>query len=361
MKHWFENFKESSAGMKYCLIIPLVMMILFLIATGDLDYGYYTFLRIFSFVFLIIFVIAYCSATESFLAYPIIATGAIIILFNPINPISFEEDTWAVFDILSAVIMLSITIFIAIKIYKKPSDAVVENSNEDLGTEKDDFYNSAVAIFGEWERQKKSYEALTSKFCTELPQVLQDIQSIIDKTICEFSDPMICDFYIKESAVARLDFSYYIFFIIYCNLSNPQNKKFLPIYLEAFEAAISDYYSEEITSPELIDNLFADRSAEYDRIMTQSQNTYAAVYERLVQFVTRDLFSDDYFSKSIFLIDFHKTINLKGQLALIIKRINNQTVDHINALKDLAGTYNAMNTYIKELTGYDIEDFPQED
>ena len=110
-----ENKKMSSTT-KYCILMPLVMAVLYFVAIANLPYGYYTFLRVFSLIFLGIFILAYCTTCSdlqiSMLNFPNVAAGAIIVLFNPIFPIYMDKSTWIVFDAISAIIMIAISIFI---------------------------------------------------------------------------------------------------------------------------------------------------------------------------------------------------------------------------------------------------------
>lgn len=107
----FDLFKLfSNASAKYGVIMPIVLSLLYFVGTADLDYGYYTFLRIVSFIFIIILIIAYCSWADSSLAYCTVTLGILLILFNPIIPIELEKETWIVFDIISGILMLSCSI-----------------------------------------------------------------------------------------------------------------------------------------------------------------------------------------------------------------------------------------------------------
>lgn len=110
--NFLDNFKKSSPSKKYCAIMPLILSIFYFIAIADLDYGYYTFIRILSLVFLGIFIIVYGAFKESFFNFPCIASLIILILFNPIVPITFESNTWKVFDIISGLVMIVISIYI---------------------------------------------------------------------------------------------------------------------------------------------------------------------------------------------------------------------------------------------------------
>lgn len=118
-----EKIKAASTQIKFCLIMPLIMAVLYLIAVADLDYGYYTFLRIISLIMLGIFVIVYYGATESFLNFPCIAAIFIAVLFNPIAPIYMSAEVWAVLDVISAVVMIAIFVYILVNNVSKAPPA----------------------------------------------------------------------------------------------------------------------------------------------------------------------------------------------------------------------------------------------
>lgn len=118
-----ENNKMPSTT-KYCILMPLVLAMLYLIGIADLAYGYYTFLRIFSLIFLAIFIFVYCMTCDALRApllnFPNIAAGAVLILFNPIFPIYMDKDAWIAFDVIAAIVMLAISIFVLWQYSHKP-------------------------------------------------------------------------------------------------------------------------------------------------------------------------------------------------------------------------------------------------
>lgn len=123
-----EKIKAASTQIKFCLAMPLIMAVLYLIAIADLDYGYYTFLRIISLIMLGIFVFVYYGATESFLNFPCISAIFIIILFNPITPIYLDSSTWLILDLISAAVMFLITIYIFVKDVSKEDNPSASDS-----------------------------------------------------------------------------------------------------------------------------------------------------------------------------------------------------------------------------------------
>lgn len=117
-----DKFKSASGTIKYCVIMPLVLAVLYFIAIADLAYGYYTFIRIISLVMLGIFIVAYCMVCDqakiSLLNFPNITAAIILILFNPIFPIYMDKSTWIVFDVIAAIAMVAVSIFVLCNICK---------------------------------------------------------------------------------------------------------------------------------------------------------------------------------------------------------------------------------------------------
>ncbi len=108
--------KESekiSRNLLYCVITPLAFALLFFIAAAaDVEYGFYTLVRILTLVFLGIFLFLYYLETQNFLNFPFISSLVVVILFNPLLPIPLDVDTWIVFDVLSMLTMIAISIYI---------------------------------------------------------------------------------------------------------------------------------------------------------------------------------------------------------------------------------------------------------
>lgn len=108
-----EKIKSASSQLKFCLVMPLVLALLYLIgADGTLDYGYYTFIRVISLIMLGIFIFAYYSVRGTLLNFPSIAAIFVMVLFNPIAPIHMSSDTWAVLDVISAISLVAVSIYI---------------------------------------------------------------------------------------------------------------------------------------------------------------------------------------------------------------------------------------------------------
>ena len=97
---------KKSGGIKYCLGVSVALCVLYLVGVADLDYGYYTFLRIFSLVALGSLIFVYAMEVDKLLNPVTIVAGVLLILFNPILPIYLDKEVWVVLDIISAVAVL---------------------------------------------------------------------------------------------------------------------------------------------------------------------------------------------------------------------------------------------------------------
>ena len=116
------SFKNADIYTHLCIFISFILGVLYFIGIGDLDYGYYTFLRVFSFVAIIVFMIAlwnysnawdisYTSGKKVPEKYTVAIIAAMLIvwiLFNPIFPIYSSKDVWVILDIISGLIMWTI-------------------------------------------------------------------------------------------------------------------------------------------------------------------------------------------------------------------------------------------------------------
>ncbi len=88
-----ENWFTVLAGVMLLLAIPLIW-----------PYGYFQILR---------WVVSLVALYNAYLAYEskkngwVFIMGAIVILFNPLDSFHFEKGTWAIFDLIGAIIMFS--------------------------------------------------------------------------------------------------------------------------------------------------------------------------------------------------------------------------------------------------------------
>jgi hypothetical protein len=88
--------------------VPLPVLyatvVMLIIAVAPLSYGYYTLLRLVATVMFCWAAVVSCKRKASFLPC---AFGLFALLFNPIIPVSFEKEIWAVLDITAAGFLLA--------------------------------------------------------------------------------------------------------------------------------------------------------------------------------------------------------------------------------------------------------------
>lgn len=87
---------------KNCSLICLTLTILFIISIFDLPYGFYTFMRVLTFVLSIVHIFMYYSEAGTF-SLSLIPIIIIAVLWNPIIPIYLTKDIWIVLDLFAAI------------------------------------------------------------------------------------------------------------------------------------------------------------------------------------------------------------------------------------------------------------------
>ena len=97
-------------------LLPIVLIVLLLIATGDFGSGFYTFLRIF--VCLLSLNLAFIIHMHDGKRAMITINIIIAILWNPIIPIYFEKDTWVGLDIIASIVECVIGVY-SYRIWRK--------------------------------------------------------------------------------------------------------------------------------------------------------------------------------------------------------------------------------------------------
>ena len=123
-------------------VIGLILGILYLVGMADLDYGYYTFLRIVSFLAIPIFLYSYWHIHENEDIMKIdvthIITGIVWVLFNPILPIHLSKDLWMFFDFISAMIFFALDIYLIV-LYRREKIAHQESIQQMESKDEEDF------------------------------------------------------------------------------------------------------------------------------------------------------------------------------------------------------------------------------
>lgn len=84
--------------------IAIISAVMLLLCFLELPYGYYIFLRIVICISALIFVFSSYATNKPGLS---VIFGLIALLWNPIIMISFEKETWLIFDVIAAIIFIS--------------------------------------------------------------------------------------------------------------------------------------------------------------------------------------------------------------------------------------------------------------
>lgn len=194
----YKTYKEiTPLPHTVCVLIGFILGILYLIGTLDLEYGYYTFLRIFSFVSTAVYLIFlwndsllwYCKTPEKRTVIVIIIQVVALILFNPIMPIYLDKDTWVVLDIVFGTLMIILSLILLIpQIKQSISNSLFVDRADflhiefihnryylDLESFDHTLYKVEVKNLNRLEYPKKQYGKLTYDFSGKLTStILQD-------------------------------------------------------------------------------------------------------------------------------------------------------------------------------------------
>lgn len=331
----FNKFKESSAKMKYCVIMPVVLSFFYFIAATDLDYGYYVFIRILSLVFLGIFIFVYYAETDSFLNFPNIASMIVLILFNPVISIYLDKSMWIVFDMLSGITMCFIAIYVIVK-------HLLEESHPSE--------NKHLDFMKKYSKTKEDTQIKNDAITIQLLDLnVRNILNIIEKNVynsslslgseIEFSDENTGFGVIKQNPIARLDYSIYIFFNIYCSLGHTKNEKFVRKFGDMYERILKEYFSQEIDDEALVNEIFDNRLISYDKIMMTSEDKDGDLIYIISQFISNDLWANDPLSKKIFIAPYTKALPLNLEINLLYRNIFQEIKPYYMNLNDISKSF----------------------
>lgn len=101
--------------LKAFCIICLIFAALYLIAIADLEYGYYTLIRILSLFGMPALAFLWFLLDDTIISPIMIAPLIILILFNPILPIYLDKDTWVILDAICAAALIITAIYVWFK------------------------------------------------------------------------------------------------------------------------------------------------------------------------------------------------------------------------------------------------------
>lgn len=101
--------------LKAFCIICLIFAALYLIAIADLEYGYYTFIRILSLFGMPALGLLWLCMDENILSPVMISPALILILFNPILPVYLDKETWVFLDAICAAALIITAVYVWFK------------------------------------------------------------------------------------------------------------------------------------------------------------------------------------------------------------------------------------------------------
>ena len=113
---------NRSSQLRVAATISFILSAMYFIGIADLEYGYYTFLRIFTLIALIVFLYLYSMAKERFLTPVNGIVLTVLILFNPLMPVYLDKDTWIVLDAICGAVMTIVSIYVLVEAYIKRED-----------------------------------------------------------------------------------------------------------------------------------------------------------------------------------------------------------------------------------------------
>ncbi len=105
-------------------ITRYIASIILIIGVFRMPYGYYKFVRISTFIVAAVFLyLSYTKKNELWM----VLFGILLILFNPIYPMTFDKSTWSILDVVSTAVLLMSIKYIGVS-EKKPVDSIASDS-----------------------------------------------------------------------------------------------------------------------------------------------------------------------------------------------------------------------------------------
>lgn len=99
----------------FCAVIGFILSGLYLLGTADMEYSYYQFVRVISFIVIPIFLYVFWKIEkidDSLDRLLYIPSAIVWMLFNPIFPFYMSKENWIIFDVICAIVFLIINIFL---------------------------------------------------------------------------------------------------------------------------------------------------------------------------------------------------------------------------------------------------------
>lgn len=360
---YFEVFKKGSFTFKYCFLTSMIMPIFYFIAIFSMPYEYYVFLQIITLIFVGGFACAYANNSDSMFNYPCISSWILVILFNPIVPFEFGKGLWIFFDIVAFVALL-VSFFIMLGHFDAVMSLSPSQLSDFLGTkdkeeyikrftpQDDQFVKKASNSLQEWERDKDRIKHLLDQFLSGITNTITEIQSTVMKKIDEKHPCRI-----KQSTVAIIDFSYYIFFNLYVPLCNFASTNFCSTFYEFYEGYIRVNFKFDISDPDFFESFFNDRVDTYNRVCENSTNRFDDLARQAAAFIAND-FSENYISDTY--LSLPGITDIASALTEI-KELYLSMTDELKSFRSelayLNNIYNNTNNFIKAHTGHELIEF----
>ena len=144
----------------------------------------------------------------------------------------------------------------------------------------------------------------------------------------------------KDSQLAQLDYSIYVYFTLYCALCKPNCEYFVADFLNITEYYLNEYYSERLDEKDLSKKILEDRLIRYDEIMQSSSDKEKSINHQLLQYIIKDIRSNDPLSKPIFINDAFENIEILTEIRILSNNVFTDINPYFEDLTKLADSYN---------------------
>ncbi len=126
---------------------------------------------------------------------------------------------------------------------------------------------------------------------------------------------------IKEFPVARFDFALFMLFSLYKELCKIKNIEFNKQLAKSFETVLTEHFSQEIEL-EMINKLLENRFSKYDDIvMDSSEDTNGSLVYQIEQFLTKDIWFDDYFGEEVSIVGMRENVSLQTEISILLEML----------------------------------------
>lgn len=195
-------------------------------------------------------------------------------------------------------------------------------------------YDSANNVFS---------ESFSAEINSCIEQIIRKIESNIknaenlDAESVAFAEVVDSEFgVIKKSPLARLDFSIYIFFNLYCSLCGPNNEKFVRKFEDSYETFLKNYFRSEINDSTLVNKIFDQRLIAYDKIMRTAEDADGALINKINDFLIQDIWFNSPLSEAVPIIGDTDKMLLHVEVATLYRKTFEDIGPLVKSLADLS-------------------------